>query len=82
MARLNSPVIDPPLTRRDARQSLATAAVAATALRPFDSSAEEPSMNDAWIDAHSHIWTRDVERFPLAKRQTVADLQPPRFTPE
>src|SRR5438067_1728038 len=27
-----------------------------------------------WIDAHSHIWTRDVKRFPLAGKQTVADL--------
>ncbi|WP_240928363.1 amidohydrolase family protein [Thalassoroseus pseudoceratinae] len=35
-----------------------------------------------WIDAHSHIWTRDVERFPLAEGQTVADLAPPSFTAE
>ena len=35
-----------------------------------------------WIDAHSHIWTRDVKKFPLAEGQTVADLDPPSFTSE
>ena len=35
-----------------------------------------------YIDAHSHIWTRDVERFPLATGQTVEDLRPPSFTAE
>jgi predicted TIM-barrel fold metal-dependent hydrolase len=32
------------------------------------------------IDAHSHIWTRDVARYPLAAGQTVDDLKPPSFT--
>jgi predicted TIM-barrel fold metal-dependent hydrolase len=35
-----------------------------------------------WIDAHSHIWTRDVQRFPLANGSTVDDLAPPSFTAE
>ena len=35
-----------------------------------------------WIDAHSHIWTRDVENFPLAEGATVDDLAPPSFTAE
>lgn len=34
------------------------------------------------VDAHSHIWTRDVDRFPLAAGKTVADLRPPSFTAE
>ena len=33
-----------------------------------------------YIDAHSHIWTRDVTKFPLAAGKTVADLDPPSFT--
>jgi len=33
-----------------------------------------------WIDAHSHIWTRDIKRFPLAKGRTLEDLQPASFT--
>lgn len=34
------------------------------------------------IDAHSHIWTTDVNRFPLAPGKTVADLNPRSFTPQ
>lgn len=35
-----------------------------------------------WIDAHSHIWTRDVARYPLAPGKTLDDLDPPSFTTE
>ena len=31
------------------------------------------------IDAHSHIWTRNVEQFPLANEKTVDDLDPHSF---
>lgn len=34
------------------------------------------------IDAHSHIWTRDIEKYPLAAGATLADLAPPSFTTE
>ncbi len=34
------------------------------------------------IDAHSHIWTDEVNHFPLATGKTVADLKPRTFTPE
>ena len=34
------------------------------------------------IDAHSHIWTSNVKRFPLAPGKTVADLKPRSFTPQ
>jgi predicted TIM-barrel fold metal-dependent hydrolase len=34
------------------------------------------------IDAHSHLWSPDVQRWPLANQQTKADLDPPSFTPE
>jgi predicted TIM-barrel fold metal-dependent hydrolase len=33
------------------------------------------------IDAHVHVWTPDVKRYPLAKGFQVSDMQPPRFTP-
>ena len=61
------------MTRREA--SLAgTAALAGCAT---------PSRNhNGHIDAHSHIWTPDVKRFPLAPGKTVADLKPRSFTPE
>jgi len=34
------------------------------------------------IDAHSHIWTRNIEQFPLAKGKTLDDLDPPSFNYE
>ena len=33
-----------------------------------------------WIDAHSHIWSTDVEKYPLAGKLTRKDLDPPSFT--
>lgn len=35
-----------------------------------------------YIDAHSHVWSPDTKRWPLANNQTKADLAPPSFTPE
>ena len=29
-----------------------------------------------WIDAHSHIWTHDVDKYPLANNYTVKNLNP------
>jgi predicted TIM-barrel fold metal-dependent hydrolase len=33
-----------------------------------------------WIDAHSHIWPRETDKFPLAPGKTKKDLDPPSFT--
>lgn len=79
---MTSPSSTSPLMTR--RESLAAAgAVAAASLLPesLHAAADEPA-NAGWVDAHSHIWTREVNRFPLAKGQTVADLKPPSFTAE
>lgn len=35
-----------------------------------------------YIDAHSHIWTRDLAKYPLSGKQTVDDLKPGSFTAE
>lgn len=37
---------------------------------------------EPYIDAHSHIWTPDVARYPLARGFAVADMKPPSFTAE
>jgi len=37
---------------------------------------------EPYIDAHSHIWTPDVARYPLAKGFTVDDMKPKSFTAE
>jgi predicted TIM-barrel fold metal-dependent hydrolase len=41
-----------------------------------------PQSRLPYVDAHSHVWSPDVERWPLAKGQTKADLAPRSFTPE
>lgn len=33
-----------------------------------------------WIDAHSHIWTTDLKKFPLRNNQPVEVLEPRSFT--
>ncbi|HUE74522.1 MAG TPA: amidohydrolase family protein [Pirellulaceae bacterium] len=35
-----------------------------------------------YIDAHSHVWSPDTKRWPLANNKTKEDLAPPSFTPE
>jgi predicted TIM-barrel fold metal-dependent hydrolase len=37
---------------------------------------------ETYIDAHSHVWTPDVQHYPLAEGFTVADMKPPSFTAE
>lgn len=34
------------------------------------------------IDAHVHVWTPEVEKYPLARGYAVSDMRPPSFTPE
>lgn len=34
------------------------------------------------IDAHVHVWTPDVQKYPLARGYAVSDMRPPSFTPE
>lgn len=57
------------------REFLAATAVSATA--------SAFAADDAgWIDAHSHIWPPETDRFPLVAGLTKADLKPPSFTDE
>lgn len=50
------------------------------AVKPKTAGDPKVKESEGWIDAHSHIWTREVEKFPLAPGRTVADLDPPSFT--
>ncbi len=43
---------------------------------------EDNDLTKGWIDAHSHIWTRDIEHYPLREGKTLKDLDPPSFTTE
>lgn len=42
--------------------------------------APEISADTPWIDAHSHIWPPETDKFPLVNGQTKKDLNPPSFT--
>ncbi len=72
------------LCEHSRREFLVAAAVggAATLARERAALAADPAAQDGYIDAHSHIWTPDTDRYPLAGKQTNADLKPPSFTPE
>ena len=37
---------------------------------------------DGFIDAHVHVWTPDLEKYPLAEGFTREDMKPASFTPE
>lgn len=63
-----------PITRR----TFLAASAAATLAASTAFSAEEKPL--PFIDAHSHIWTRDIEKYPLAKGKTLADMKPASFT--
>jgi predicted TIM-barrel fold metal-dependent hydrolase len=68
---------DLPVTRRAA---LAAGAAALGAVMSGTDSAADESL--PWVDAHSHIWPPDVDKYPLAPGKTKKDLDPPSFTDE
>jgi predicted TIM-barrel fold metal-dependent hydrolase len=69
------------ISRRTLLESSALIAAAA-ALPPVASAADDAKIKAMHIDAHSHVWSPDIEKWPLAKGQTKADLAPLSFTPE
>jgi predicted TIM-barrel fold metal-dependent hydrolase len=75
------------LDRRQLLQGGAMAALCST-LPPLvnaqalgTTSGLEPTDNSGWIDAHVHVWTDDIQAFPLAPDFTKEQMQPARFTP-
>lgn len=63
------------MNRRDVLKVAAGALVMQTA-----SSGHAADEKDGWIDAHSHIWTPDLKRYPLTEGLTKGDLKPLSFT--
>ncbi|QDU31559.1 4-sulfomuconolactone hydrolase [Anatilimnocola aggregata] len=49
---------------------------------PVSAIADEKFSEHPLIDAHSHVWSPDTDKWPLAGGKTKADLDPPSFTPE
>lgn len=71
------------LSRRRLLESTAAAIAAGTlcSLLPSESLAMEDEKHP-WIDAHSHIWTTDLKKYPLRNNQPVEVLAPKSFTDE
>ena len=59
------------------RSFLATTAIG---LAPAFLHAADPKPADGFVDAHSHIWTNDVAKYPLVNNQPASKLAPPTFT--
>jgi predicted TIM-barrel fold metal-dependent hydrolase len=72
------------LLRRDFLQLglAAGAATAMTALPAHQLAAQPANVEQGYIDAHVHVWTPDIEKYPLAQGRKVEEMQPRSFTPE
>lgn len=68
--------------RRFLAASSAALAATASGVLPRAADAAPTNLADGFIDAHVHVWTPDVQKYPLAPGYKVADMQPPSFTPE
>jgi predicted TIM-barrel fold metal-dependent hydrolase len=67
------------ITRRD---WLKRAAVAAGSSSLAGAAIAAEDLGSGCIDAHSHVWTPDLARYPLAEGFKPADMQPASFTPD
>ncbi len=71
------------LNRRVTRRKFGAIAVAgATSLAVGQRGIAAGNKKPKWIDAHVHVWTPDVKRYPLDKNFTVNSMQPKSFTPQ
>ncbi|MEO8495468.1 MAG: amidohydrolase family protein [Planctomycetota bacterium] len=70
------------VSRRDILRATAASAgvIAVGQVRGIAMADDSPK--HSYIDAHSHIWTRDVDAYPLKQGTTLDDLAPPSFTTE
>lgn len=68
----------PTLTRREAFV-LGSGLLGTQTVFALDAEAKESL---PWIDAHSHIWPAETDRYPLVPGLTKKDLNPPSFTDE
>lgn len=62
------------------RREMMSASVASAGLAALSSTEVIAADESKWIDAHSHIWPPETDKFPLAGNQTKKDLNPPSFT--
>lgn len=72
----------PAATRLSRRQFGSFAVAGGACLVMPGASAAEREKTGGWIDAHVHVWTPEIDRYPLADGFRVTDMQPASFTPE
>ena len=72
----------PAWNRRQVLQMGLAAGTAAVTGATASPASQDPSPAGGWIDAHVHVWTPDLARFPLAEGFQKQDMQPPSFTPQ
>jgi predicted TIM-barrel fold metal-dependent hydrolase len=70
------------ISRRDALRTTVVSVSLIAAAQFGDNALADDSSKNSYIDAHSHIWTRQVDAYPLKLGTTLADLDPPSFTTE
>jgi len=71
------------MNRRDVLRagSLLALGAGSTALTA-SCAAPTTGLRDGFVDAHVHVWTPDLARYPLASGLTADGMKPPSFTPE
>lgn len=71
------------MLHRSRRRFLQSAmALSSTAILARGTSSYASNADPNWIDAHVHVWTPDIAKYPLAKGFSKSDMQPASFTPE
>jgi predicted TIM-barrel fold metal-dependent hydrolase len=70
------------LTRRDLLRATAATGIMLGADRPFGSTYATEDQPVKCIDSHVHVWTPDIQAYPLAKSFQVSDMVPKSFTPD
>ena len=70
------------MTTLSRRRFLSGAAAATASGLASCSSLQLVNRGSGYIDAHSHVWTPDIQRYPLATGFTKADMKPASFTPD
>ena len=71
------------LTARISRRNFAgiSGTIAASVIARTAAS-QAVAKSPGWIDAHVHVWNRDVAKYPLSDKFKPSDMQPASFTPD
>jgi len=64
------------------RRHFVSTALGAAISTQLANGAAAPNLTEGDIDAHVHVWTPDVEKYPLASGYAKKDMAPASFTPD